>query len=306
MRALHHRLRMAACDFGKRRRRQQSSLHEPIPPGEVPVPPSRKQLRALFVSSAIPMIGFGFMDQTVMLQAGHAIDLTIGVTFGLSTLTAAAFGQVCSDAAGVLFGGTLDNLAKAAGLPRSGLTSVQRALPVVKRVKLAGNLIGVMTGCCLGLLNLLFIDHDRASTLKLQAMSEEQEFAFEVEASNAVRDDATVLTVRGPDVDGVLASMTSALAGMNCSLVELNARRGPENTSKGHAIEDVFILTKRGSDDKIPDDELDELALALLEGMFVTKCVNHRAVLKNYSHVLFPFINKPRTLRSIRPRSRHR
>ncbi|EOD36166.1 hypothetical protein EMIHUDRAFT_49391, partial [Emiliania huxleyi CCMP1516] len=57
--------------------------------------------------SALPMVGFGFMDNTVMIQAGNAIDCTLGVSFGLSTLTAlraAAFGQVCSDSAGVLFG----------------------------------------------------------------------------------------------------------------------------------------------------------------------------------------------------------
>jgi hypothetical protein len=40
------------------------------------------------------MIGFGLMDNLVMIQAGDLIDSTIGVTLGLSTLTAAAFGQV--------------------------------------------------------------------------------------------------------------------------------------------------------------------------------------------------------------------
>ena len=35
-----------------------------------------------------------------MLHAGNAIDATLGVTFGLSTLAAAACGQVCSDVAG--------------------------------------------------------------------------------------------------------------------------------------------------------------------------------------------------------------
>ena len=210
------------------------------------------------------------MDQTVMLQAGHAIDLTIGVTFGLSTLTAAAFGQICSDAAGVLFGGTVEAFAKAAGLPRSNMTAAQRALPHVRRVKIAGNLVGVITGCTLGLLNFLIIDTERVSTLKLkqQSMSEEQEFSFEVEASNLVRDDATVLTVRGPDIDGVLASMTSALATTNCRLIELDAHRSKQDTASSkqqHAIEDVFVVVQRGTNEKIPDDELDDVAMVLLE-----------------------------------------
>ena len=72
-----------------------SSVH--IDHSQPPPLPTATQLRNHFVKAAVPMIGFGLMDQTVMLQAGNAIDCTIGVTFSLSTLTAAAFGQVCSD-----------------------------------------------------------------------------------------------------------------------------------------------------------------------------------------------------------------
>jgi hypothetical protein len=39
------------------------------------------------------MIGFGFMDNLVMITAGEAIDSTFGVALGISTLTAAGFGQ---------------------------------------------------------------------------------------------------------------------------------------------------------------------------------------------------------------------
>lgn len=58
------------------------------------VAPTTQQLRTLVFTSAVPMVGFGFMDNLVMIQAGDMIDSTIGVTLGLSTLTAAAFGQV--------------------------------------------------------------------------------------------------------------------------------------------------------------------------------------------------------------------
>jgi len=40
----------------------------------------------------------------VMIQAGNAIDCSLGVTFGLSTLTAAAIGGLVSNVAGILFG----------------------------------------------------------------------------------------------------------------------------------------------------------------------------------------------------------
>jgi Transmembrane protein 65 len=74
-------------------------------------------LRAVFVAAAVPMIGFGFMDQFVLIQAGGYIDATLGVSLGLATLTAAAAGKsfcrylllistlVCRrDVAGVVFG----------------------------------------------------------------------------------------------------------------------------------------------------------------------------------------------------------
>jgi hypothetical protein len=57
-----------------------STIHETVER------PTNKQLWRVFNRAAVPMIGFGFTDQTVMIQAGNAIDCTLGVTFGLSTL----------------------------------------------------------------------------------------------------------------------------------------------------------------------------------------------------------------------------
>jgi hypothetical protein len=231
--------------------------------------PTRQQLVRAFFNAAIPMVGFGFMDQTVMLQAGNAIDCSIGVTFGLSTLTAAAFGQVCSDASGVLFGGTLESLAARAGLPKAGLSSAQRKLKIVKHTKFVGGFCGVIVGCILGLVNLFFIDTERSSTLKLQQFNEEQEFEFRIEASNAIRKDATTFTVRGPDVDGMLASMTAALAVRGCSLVELHAKRrldqGVRDDGEEQDVEDVFYVVNRETGEPYPDEELEELARALLD-----------------------------------------
>jgi hypothetical protein len=224
------------------------------------------------------MIGFGFMDQTIMLHAGNVIDCTIGVTFGLSTLTAAAIGQVCSDASGVLFGGTLESLFLSLGLPKAGLSALQRSLPLVRRVQLAGSLIGVITGCCLGLVNLVFIDTNRSSTLKLQAFNEEQEFEFQIEASNGLRKGFTALKVTGPDVDGLLASMTAALAVRGCSLVELHAQRSrnEEVASDGtqKQIEDIFYVVNRETGMPFEDEDLEELARGLLDSTRTPMNVN--------------------------------
>ena len=56
--------------------------------------PTLRQLRILALHAAVPMIGFGIMDQTIMIQAGDLIDSTIGMRFALPTLAAAACGQV--------------------------------------------------------------------------------------------------------------------------------------------------------------------------------------------------------------------
>lgn len=139
-----------------------------------------------------------------------------------------------------------------------------------------------------------------------------------MEASNALRPDATVLTVRGPDVDGLLASMTAALTAKGCSLVELHAAKAvsaaelPSTVQEGierkqssdgkalsavttigntessqllthslplalpgiiaaeekELIEDVFVVVDNGTKQQVDDDDLDELAAALLEATF--------------------------------------
>eukprot|EP00567_Pseudictyota_dubia_P015055 CAMPEP_0197434956 /NCGR_PEP_ID=MMETSP1175-20131217/2601_1 /TAXON_ID=1003142 /ORGANISM="Triceratium dubium, Strain CCMP147" /LENGTH=288 /DNA_ID=CAMNT_0042963841 /DNA_START=330 /DNA_END=1196 /DNA_ORIENTATION=+ len=213
------------------------------------------------------MVGFGFMDNTIMIQAGNAIDCTLGVVLGMSTLSAAAVGQIVSGAGSVIFGGTLERMFRAAGLPSAGFSSAQRALPVVQKVGMFGNFVGVVIGCTLGLVNLLFIDTERSSVLKLQALTDEQGFAFEVEANNVERNDATTLKVRGPDVDGLLASMTSALTASGYSLVELHASpREGGCTGTGCDVEDVFVVRQRGVGVKkqVDDEDLDELARTLL------------------------------------------
>lgn len=40
--------------------------------------PSKKQLRIHFFTAAIPMFAFGWMDNTVMIQAGELIDDSLG------------------------------------------------------------------------------------------------------------------------------------------------------------------------------------------------------------------------------------
>lgn len=124
--------------------------------------PTKEQLRIVAYRAAIPMVGFGFMDNLVMITAGEAIDSTLGVALGISTMTAAGFGQCCSDVAGNLSGGTVDAAVTRMKLQHHGLTEDQLDLKVSRMYKLLGACVGVVTGCLLGMSCLLFMDTDKA------------------------------------------------------------------------------------------------------------------------------------------------
>ncbi|KAL7477344.1 hypothetical protein ACHAW6_003156 [Cyclotella cf. meneghiniana] len=126
------------------------------------ISPTTDQLRIVALRAAIPMIGFGFMDNLVMMTAGEAIDSTFGVTLGISTLMAAGFGQCFSDVAGNLSGGLVDGLVSKLHLPRHGLTQEQLESRLSRLYSTLGACVGVVTGCLLGMSCLLFMDTDRA------------------------------------------------------------------------------------------------------------------------------------------------
>lgn len=112
------------------------------------------------------MVGFGFMDNLVMIQAGDMIDNTIGVALCLSTLTAAACGQVISDASGVCFGGFIEALSARLGVPMSTLTRAQRRTKFVRIYSTGCAAFGVIVGCLLGMTSLLCMDLEKADREK--------------------------------------------------------------------------------------------------------------------------------------------
>lgn len=107
------------------------------------------------------MVGFGFMDNLVMITAGDAIDSTFGVTLGISTLAAAGFGQCCSDVAGITCGGAVDATVSKMRLPTHGLSQEQLDLRASRLYSTFGACVGVLAGCLLGMSILLFMDTER-------------------------------------------------------------------------------------------------------------------------------------------------
>ena len=108
------------------------------------------------------------MDNLVMIQAGDLIDNSIGVTFGLATLTSAAYGQIVSDVTGTISSGAVEALASRLGLPQAQLTRQQLRLRDVKICGVLGAVVGVALGCLLGMSCLLFMDLEKSERLKRQ------------------------------------------------------------------------------------------------------------------------------------------
>lgn len=64
-------------------------------------PPTKSQLFRLALIAGIPFVGFGFVDNAIMLLAGDAIDASLGMKLGISTLAAAGLGNLISDVLGI-------------------------------------------------------------------------------------------------------------------------------------------------------------------------------------------------------------
>ncbi|MBN3306095.1 TMM65 protein, partial [Amia calva] len=88
-------------------------------------PPTADQLRYVLLHNAIPFIGFGFLDNAIMIAAGTQIELSLGVIFGISTMAAAALGNLVSDLAGLGLAGYVEALACRLGLQIPDLTPKQ-------------------------------------------------------------------------------------------------------------------------------------------------------------------------------------
>ena len=118
--------------------------------------PTFSQTWAVAFRFALPCIGFGFLDNSIMLLAGGTIEDTFGVYLGLTTLGAAALGNLVSDICGIGFSGTIDAAAGKLGLPDPKLTRAQEQAPRIRWIRILASMIGITLGGILGMFPLLF------------------------------------------------------------------------------------------------------------------------------------------------------
>ncbi|ETL85378.1 hypothetical protein L917_15068 [Phytophthora nicotianae] len=124
----------------------------------VVTPPTTQELKMVALQVGLPFIGFGFVDNFIMIIAGDYIDLTLGVSLGISSMAAAGIGNTISDIAGLGLGNVVEDFCARLGLPIPALTNEQMLLKSTRLAKVAGSSIGVTIGCLLGMVPLLFLE----------------------------------------------------------------------------------------------------------------------------------------------------
>ncbi|XP_069024832.1 transmembrane protein 65 [Embiotoca jacksoni] len=123
-------------------------------------PPTAVQIRYVLFQNGIPFVGFGFLDNAIMIAAGTQIELSIGVTLGISTMAAAALGNLVSDLAGLGLAGYVESLVSKLGMHAPDLTPKQVDMWQTKLSSHLGKAIGVSIGCILGMFPLFFLSDD--------------------------------------------------------------------------------------------------------------------------------------------------
>jgi tRNA-specific adenosine deaminase 1 len=148
-------------------------------------------------TTGLPFIGFGFMDNAILIIAGDAIDTSLGVSLGISTLCAAAIGNIISDLAGVGCSAYIEDFcATTLKLPIPKLSEAQRQLRSVRMASQGGMAIGMTIGCLMGMIPLLFIDANKADRLREKARLERLYNDVVNEAKTLVEAESTCLYLR--------------------------------------------------------------------------------------------------------------
>ncbi|EZA46446.1 hypothetical protein X777_00150, partial [Ooceraea biroi] len=102
------------------------------------VEPSSKDLVLVAIANAIPFVGFGFLDNFIMIVAGDQIEMMLNRRFPISTMAAAALGNTVSDVIGIGSVHYVEMFAQKVGFKAPKLTLAQLNLP---RTRIAANVV---------------------------------------------------------------------------------------------------------------------------------------------------------------------
>uniref|UniRef100_A0A3P9KX20 Transmembrane protein 65 n=1 Tax=Oryzias latipes TaxID=8090 RepID=A0A3P9KX20_ORYLA len=119
-----------------------------------PSPPTKAQIRYVLFHNAIPFVGFGFLDNAIMIAALQHQSVYLCVC------AAAALGNLVSDLAGLGLAGYVEALASKLGMQVPDLTPKQVDMWQTRLSSHMGKAIGVSIGCILGMFPLFFLSDD--------------------------------------------------------------------------------------------------------------------------------------------------
>jgi len=121
------------------------------------------QLRRLALVSALPFVGFGMLDNIIMILAGEWIDVSLGAALTISTMAAAALGNVISDVSGLTLANYVELLVARFGIRAPTLTPRQKESSRARLTIHMGRVLGLVVGCLLGMFPLLFFNGSSSS-----------------------------------------------------------------------------------------------------------------------------------------------
>uniref|UniRef100_A0AC35FQ59 Transmembrane protein 65 n=1 Tax=Panagrolaimus sp. PS1159 TaxID=55785 RepID=A0AC35FQ59_9BILA len=123
---------------------------------------SKEKRKHLIMFNLFPFIGFGILDNMIMILAGEYIELKLGEVFTISTMAAAAYGNIISDVAGIGLSHYVELLVTKLGVKMPELTEEQAHSKKVRYTVNITRAVGLVIGCLLGMFPLLFIPDKNA------------------------------------------------------------------------------------------------------------------------------------------------
>ncbi|CAB3409161.1 unnamed protein product [Caenorhabditis bovis] len=119
-----------------------------------------EQVKGLFLVNSIPFIGFGLLDNMIMILAGEYIDQQLGAVLCISTMAAAALGNLISDIAGVGLAHYVEVGVQKVGIKHPVLTAAQLESPKARFSTNCARAAGLTIGCLLGMFPLMFFESE--------------------------------------------------------------------------------------------------------------------------------------------------
>lgn len=117
-----------------------------------------EDLRALWYVNFLPYLGFGVLDMGTMLFVAQSFDSLVGLYLGLSVMAAAAVGDTLSNLVGLFSVLKLTQVVHYLGFKPPQLSAHQEANEAVRWVRHGARFCGVLSGCIVGMIALLFYD----------------------------------------------------------------------------------------------------------------------------------------------------